>query len=249
MKSTGSTAGAPPAFSPLASNRRQPVLVTLAVLLAHAALLVYVQTRPAAVQPPEPPAVMMELLASSPAPVAVSPPAPRPEPRKSAPAAPKPIPQPTPRPAPVKAASTAVAQPEPSPLPGAAPSPAPAQAAPSSNPAPAAVPAAASSASASAAPAPAKVELPSASADYLNNPKPAYPPLSRRLREEGQVVLRVLIETDGSAAKAEIRSSSGYERLDQAALRTVLKWRYLPAKRNGVPEPMWFNVPINFVLE
>jgi len=59
----------------------------------------------------------------------------------------------------------------------------------------------------------------------------------------------VLIGTDGAAQNAEIRQSSGFERLDQAALRTALKWRYVPGKRNGAPEAMWFNVPINFVLE
>jgi len=37
--------------------------------------------------------------------------------------------------------------------------------------------------------------------------------------------------------------------LDQAALATVMKWRYVPGKRAGVAEAMWFNVPINFVLE
>ena len=57
------------------------------------------------------------------------------------------------------------------------------------------------------------------------------------------------VATVGSASKAEIRTSSGYERLDQTALQTVLKWRYVPGKRAGVPEAMWFNIPINFVLE
>jgi periplasmic protein TonB len=61
--------------------------------------------------------------------------------------------------------------------------------------------------------------------------------------------VRVLIGVDGNAQKAEIRQSSGFERLDQAALATVLKWRYVPGKRGGVAEAMWFNVPINFVLE
>jgi protein TonB len=99
------------------------------------------------------------------------------------------------------------------------------------------------------APAPAKVELPSTNADYLQNPKPAYPPISKRLGEQGKVVVRVLIGADGSAQQAEIRQSSGYDRLDQAALQTVLKWRYVPGKRAGVAEAMWFNVPIHFVLE
>lgn len=99
------------------------------------------------------------------------------------------------------------------------------------------------------APAAPKIELPSSQADYLNNPRPPYPPLSKRLGEQGRVVLRVRIETDGSASQAEIQRSSGFDRLDQTALQTVLRWRFVPGKRNGVPEAMWFNIPINFVLE
>ncbi len=99
------------------------------------------------------------------------------------------------------------------------------------------------------APAPPRIELPSATAAYLNNPPPAYPALSRRLGEEGRVVLRVRIEPDGTASAAEIRTSSGYERLDQAALQAVLRWRYVPGMRNGVPEAMWFLVPIQFQLQ
>lgn len=97
--------------------------------------------------------------------------------------------------------------------------------------------------------APAKIELPSSSAAYLNNPPPSYPPLSRRLGEQGKVVVRAFIETNGTASQPEIHTSSGYERLDQAALQTVLKWRYMPGKRASVPEAMWFNIPISFVLE
>lgn len=100
-----------------------------------------------------------------------------------------------------------------------------------------------------APPAPPAIQLPSSNADYLQNPKPAYPPLSRRLGEQGKVLVRVLIGADGVPKKAEMRQSSGFDRLDQAALNTVLKWRYLPGKRGGVAEEMWFNVPINFVLE
>lgn len=100
-----------------------------------------------------------------------------------------------------------------------------------------------------AAPAPARVELPSSNADYLQNPKPPYPALSKRLGEQGKVMVRVLIGVDGTAQKAEIKQSSGFDRLDQSALTTVLRWRYVPGKRAGVAEAMWFNVPINFVLE
>jgi protein TonB len=91
--------------------------------------------------------------------------------------------------------------------------------------------------------------LPSSDAQYLQNPKPAYPSLSKRLGEQGRVVIRVFIEADGSAKRAEIKQSSGFDRLDQAALITVLRWRYVSGKKAGVAEAMWFNVPISFVLE
>ena len=99
---------------------------------------------------------------------------------------------------------------------------------------------------AQAAPA---LTLPSSEAQGLNNPKPAYPKLSRRLNEQGQVVIRVYVGADGSAQQGEIKSSSGYDRLDQEALRTVLRWRFVPGQRLGTPEAMWFNVPVHFVLE
>lgn len=93
------------------------------------------------------------------------------------------------------------------------------------------------------------IELPSSDADYLHNPRPVYPARSRRLGEQGKVIVRVLIGVDGLAQKAEIRQSSGFEQLDEAALNTVKNWRYVPGKRAGVVEAMWFNVPINYVLE
>ena len=99
------------------------------------------------------------------------------------------------------------------------------------------------------APARPRVELPSSDAEYLQNPKPPYPSLSRRLGEQGTVLIQVLIGIDGRAQKAEIKKSCGFERLDQAALTTVLKWRYVPGKRAGVAEAMWFTVPVGFSLE
>lgn len=99
-----------------------------------------------------------------------------------------------------------------------------------------------------APPAP-KVELPSSDADYLNNPKPRYPPISKRMGEQGKVLIRTLIGADGTAKEASIFKSSGFDRLDQTALETALKWRYVPGKRAGVAEAMWFNVPFTFVLE
>ncbi len=163
---------------------------------------------------------------------------------------------------PKMSAPVSVPVPAPAVLPAAAPTltPAPAEpvstAAPTANSPVVAAPAGPVAAQAPAVvlappapPAPAKVELPSSDAQYLQNPKPSYPVLSKRMGEQGKVVVHVLIGTDGLPQKAEIKQSSGFDRLDKAALATVLSWKYVPGKRGGVPEAMWFNVPINFVLE
>jgi protein TonB len=103
---------------------------------------------------------------------------------------------------------------------------------------------------ASAAPAPGgTMVLPSRDADYLNNPAPAYPAISRRLGEQGKVVIRVLIDRDGKPQQGDVGQSSGYTRLDQAALRAVMSWRYVPGRRDGLVQDMWFDVPIHFTLE
>jgi periplasmic protein TonB len=99
------------------------------------------------------------------------------------------------------------------------------------------------------APAPAKLELPSSDADYLRNPAPVYPPISKRLGEQGKVLVRVLIGADGAPQKAELKRSSGFERLDRSALEYVMKCRYVPGKVAGVPQAMWHEAPVNFILE
>lgn len=97
--------------------------------------------------------------------------------------------------------------------------------------------------------APPQIQWPSSDAAYLQNPAPVYPAISRRMGEQGKVLVRVLIGVDGSAQQAQVQQSSGFDRLDQAAVATVAHWRYVPGKRAGMPVAMWFNVPINFVLE
>lgn len=162
-----------------------------------------------------------------------------------APPPPQPKPAPTPRAAPQPKPAA-----QPAPQPVAVASPTPAAEAPTGVIEPQrAAPVAAVAPPATESAAPPRIELPSSSADYLNNPPPRYPPLSKRLGEQGKVVIRAFIDANGTATQAEVRTSSGYDRLDQAALQTVLKWRYMPGKRAGVAEGMWFNVPINFVLE
>jgi len=167
----------------------------------------------------------------------------------------KPVPKPPSKPVPV-AAAVAI----PSPLaPAVDATPATARSAPDSAPkgepvaAPAAVAApkmaAAPAAAPPAPPVPVAVELPSSDARYLQNPKPRYPPISHRLGEQGTVQIQVLVSDKGVAKDARIQSSSGFFRLDNAALSSVLTWRFVPGKRAGVAESMWFTVPITFGIE
>ncbi|WP_373271076.1 energy transducer TonB [Hydrogenophaga sp. IBVHS1] len=179
--------------------------------------------------------VLAELI-EPPQPVAEPPP---PAPVVAAPTPPKPRPRPVPQPQPQP-----VAAPEPMPLAPVVPVAPPAPPAP-----PEPIVAAAPPPAPPAPPAPPRIELPSSNADYLKNPPPPYPPMSKRLGEQGRVVVRAFIQLDGTASRAEVQRSSGFERLDQTAVQTVLRWRYVPGKRAGVPEAMWFNIPINFVLE
>ena len=178
-------------------------------------------------------------------PVAAPAPTPRQAVTKPAPLPTRPSAQPLPAPAPLADPTEAAVQQA---QPAASPAPAVASANSAANLAPSAA-ATPTSRLAAASPAPPRIELPSSQAEYLNNPPPAYPRLSRRLGEQGKVVVRVLIGADGKAEQAQVLTSSGYDRLDQTALTTVLGWRYVPGKRNGVAEAMWFNVPIQFVLE
>lgn len=86
-------------------------------------------------------------------------------------------------------------------------------------------------------------------ADYLHNPKPPYPPLSRRMGEAGRVVLRVQVRADGAADEVLIDLSSGSPRLDQAALDSVRRWQFVPARRGDDPVAATVRVPIVFGLK
>lgn len=105
-----------------------------------------------------------------------------------------------------------------------------------------------------APPAPAAPAAPAVSqarfdADYLRNPAPSYPALSRRMGEEGKVILRVSVNPQGTADSVEIRTSSGSPRLDESALKTVRNWKFIPAKRGDTAIQSWVLVPIIFKLE
>ena len=86
-------------------------------------------------------------------------------------------------------------------------------------------------------------------ADYLHNPKPVYPSLSRRNSEEGKVLLKVRVSAQGNALDVVISKSSGYSRLDTAASDAVTRWRFVPAKRGDESVESSVIVPITFALE
>ncbi len=101
--------------------------------------------------------------------------------------------------------------------------------------------------------APAFPVLPDAEPDYraayLNNPRPPYPLVARRMGYHGKVVLDVEVLAEGSAGDVQLHQSSGYEILDHAAIQTVKTWRFTPARRLGQPVTQRFLVPIKFSLE
>lgn len=76
-----------------------------------------------------------------------------------------------------------------------------------------------------------------------------YPPASVRAREEGQVLLNVLVAADGRAQRVEIARGSGHAALDAAAREAVLRARFKPVLRDGVAVPAWGVVPIRFRLD
>ncbi len=249
--------------------------VAAGVVAAHAAALWLAwQAVGTAVQPPVP--VLTGTLVSAavqdtppqPLPVAAKPvpqpPKPDPVPTQPDPAPPKPVvretrpaqrrtaPAPQPVPAPPLMTSRADSAPD------SVPPAAPATAAPPSPPQPVArepepsvasvpAPATRSAAPAAAAPAPAVVP-PRSDAAHLNNPAPVYPPLSRKLQEQGRVLLDVHILADGSVGEMRLKKSSGFDRLDDAAMRAVRQWRYLPARRGDEPIAWWYVQPIVFAL-
>lgn len=78
---------------------------------------------------------------------------------------------------------------------------------------------------------------------------PRYPLESRRKKEQGTVMLRLLIGTDGRIEQVSIARSSGFDRLDEAALQAAKSWRWQPMIRNGQPVEVRGVMSIPFVLK
>ena len=229
------------------TERRGLAVLVVVLHVAGVLTLIRLGTRPPA--PPEVRTIEVALIqAETPAPVQIQPPAPPPPEKVTRPAStpprrePKPVVKPPPKPVhkPSPTAIETTAQPEPAPAPTPTVTEVPSQ------------PAAASAAPVTtAAPAATPVPVTSArfDADYLNNPPPSYPQLSRRMREEGKVVLRVVVAADGVPRHIEISQGSGSERLDKAARSAVERWRFVPARQGDRAIEAAVLVPIIFKLE
>ncbi|HZV63349.1 MAG TPA: energy transducer TonB, partial [Telluria sp.] len=120
-----------------------------------------------------------------------------------------------------------------------------------SPPPPAPVPASAADKAAPAAVAAAPAAGPrtlSAGVEYLRAPQPLYPSLSKRLGEQGQVLLRVLVNEQGLPDQVVVLTSSGSARLDEAARQAALHALFKPHIEDGRPVAVFVLVPLNFLL-
>jgi protein TonB len=97
--------------------------------------------------------------------------------------------------------------------------------------------------------APPATTVPRFDAAYLHNPAPAFPLASRRLGEEGKVLLRVKVSAAGQPVAVDLEKSSNFERLDEAARHAVARWRFVPARRGDEPVDGSVIVPIVFRLD
>ena len=172
----------------------------------------------------------------------LAPPAPEPPPAPAPPPPPKPLPRKPPPPAPLVAAP-----PVPAPAPFVAPASEP-EPAPPAPPVAVAVPAPPAPPAPPPAPAPPK-EIPASAIQYLDWPDVVYPPVSRRLGETGVAVVAVYVDAEGQPRSVQLQQSSGFARLDEAALAGVRKARFKPYIEAGRPTAGWARIPIAFDLE
>jgi protein TonB len=84
---------------------------------------------------------------------------------------------------------------------------------------------------------------------YAENPKPPYPQEARNKGYQGTVLLKVEVLPDGRVGEIELKESCGYDVLDQSALTTVKKWRFIPARKGKGAISCWVIIPITFQLK
>jgi protein TonB len=86
------------------------------------------------------------------------------------------------------------------------------------------------------------------SVEIVDLPPPEYPPRSRRLGEEGLVVLEVEVLPDGRAGKVRALHALDFPRLVEAAIEAAKNARFRPATRDGQPVCAIVEIAIRFRL-
>lgn len=99
-----------------------------------------------------------------------------------------------------------------------------------------------------APPAPAGPRTITSGVEYLQAPQPVYPALSKRMGEQGKVVLRILVSEKGSPDQVQVHASSGFARLDEAGRQAALRALFKPHLEDGRPVAVFVIVPLNFQL-
>lgn len=84
---------------------------------------------------------------------------------------------------------------------------------------------------------------------YLRNPPPVYPESARREKQEGLVVLQVIVNVEGRPDAVSIRNGSGFPSLDESAVKAVSHWRFQPATLGGIKVKSRVLVPVRFRLD
>lgn len=243
--------GAPGDLGPV-----QGISLAAGVIVAHLAVALVVFMRPDAPVEVSPSqlAIMVEMVQSPPQaqatalPPAPVPPTPTPVRQTATPPAPVPLASRQPatvadRALPVPSPEPRVPSPAPLAAPVAAPSPSPAL------PVVSAMTPAAPAAELPRVPAQPKEAGPVTDTDYLGSPpRPVFPRVSRELGEQGTVRLRVLVDEQGRPTSILVAQSSGFPRLDQAAISALKAARFKPYQEGGVPQSRWVLAPFTFNL-
>ncbi len=211
----------PSYLQPSRSFRKEHTAAFIGIGLLHLLVLTGLLIARAKPPMPAPSALMVSFIAEQPKPL---------EPK---PAEVKPLPQSKPKPKPHRVTTTQA-------------TPSAIQVPPQEDPAPVEEPPPSAPESGPAEPA---LVPPNFVAAYLNNPAPLYPPMSKRLREQGTVFVLVLVSAAGHADEVRVDKSSGYSRLDDAAVDVIKNgWRFVPAKQGDNAVAAWVRIPMSFAL-
>jgi len=85
--------------------------------------------------------------------------------------------------------------------------------------------------------------------EYIKAPTLSYPSISLRLKETGDLLVRVLVNEQGRVDKVEVQKSSGFPRLDNAARDAAMRAQFKPYLEGGRAVPVWVVVPFSFKLD